>query len=76
MAAEFLVDAVGTDAEVLYERAVGDGIYEGHTTNYMKVHGRSEVDLTNRICKTHITRAEGEMLFGDDRGIRKGICNN
>lgn len=65
MAAEFLADAVGTDAEVLYERAVGDGIYEGHTTNYMKVHGRSEVDLTNRIAKTHITRAEGEMLFGD-----------
>ena len=50
---------------MLYERAVGDGIYEGHTTNYMKVHGRSEADLTNRIAKTHITRAEGEMLFGD-----------
>lgn len=65
MAADFLADAVGTDAKVLYERAVGDGIYEGHTTNYMKVHGRSEVDLINRICKTHITRAEGEMLFGD-----------
>lgn len=65
MAEEFLADAVGTDAEVLYERAIGDGIYEGHTTNYMKVHGRSEIDLTNRICKTHITRAEGEMLFGD-----------
>ena len=65
MAADFLADAVGTDAEVLYERAVGDGIYEGHTTNYMKVHGRSEADLTNSIAKTHITRAEGEMLFGD-----------
>ena len=65
MAADFLADAVGTDAEVLYERAVGEGIYEGHTTNYMKVHGRSEIDLTNRIAKTHITRAEGEMLFGD-----------
>lgn len=65
MAADFLADAVGTDAEVLYERAVGDGIYEGHTKNYMKVHGRSEADLTNRIAKTHITRAEGEMLFGD-----------
>lgn len=64
-AADFLADAVGTDAEVLYERAVGEGIYEGHTTNYMKVHGRSEADLTNRIAKTHITRAEGEMLFGD-----------
>ena len=65
MAADFLADAVGTDAEVLYERAVGEGIYEGHTTNYMKVHGRSEAGLTNRIAKTHITRAEGEMLFGD-----------
>ena len=65
MAADFLADAVGTDAEVLYERSVGEGIYEGHTTNYMKVHGRSEADLTNRIAKTHITRAEGEMLFGD-----------
>lgn len=65
MAADFLADAVGTDAEVLYERAVGEGIYEGHTTNYMKVHGRSETDLTNRIAKTHIIRAEGEMLFGD-----------
>ena len=65
MATDFLADAVGTDAEVLYERAVGEGIYEGHTTNYMKVHGRSETDLTNRIAKTHITRAEGEMLFGD-----------
>ena len=65
MATDFLADAVGTDAEVLYERAVGEGIYEGHTTNYMKVHGRSEADLTNRIAKTHITRAEGEMLFGD-----------
>lgn len=65
MAADFLADAVGTDVEVLYERAVGEGIYEGHTTNYMKVHGRSETDLTNRIAKTHIKKAEGEMLFGD-----------
>ena len=65
MAADFLADAVGTDAEVLYERAVGDGIYEGHTASYMKVRGSSGVDLTHRICNRHITRAEGEMLFGD-----------
>ena len=39
MAADFLADAVGTDAEVLYERAVGDGIYEGHTTQrYFNIH--------------------------------------
>lgn len=38
MAADFLADAVGTDAEVLYERAVGEGIYEGHTTNLSLIH--------------------------------------
>ena len=64
MAADFLADAVGTDAEVLYERAVGEGIYEGHTTNYMKVHGRSEADLTNRIATPHLTGPEGQILFG------------
>ena len=65
MAADFLENFVGEAVEVLYERAVGDGIYEGHTTNYIKVHGKSKADLTNRICSTHITKAEGEVLFGE-----------
>lgn len=65
MAADFLREYIGQDVEVLYERAVEDGIYEGHTTNYIKVRGRSEKDLTNQICKTHITQAETEELFGE-----------
>ena len=65
MAADFLRECVGQDVEVLYERMVEDGVYEGHTTNYIKVRGRSEKDLTNQICKTHITKAEGEELFGE-----------
>lgn len=65
MAADFLREYVGQDVEVLYERMVEDGVYEGHTTNYIKVCGRSEKDLTNQICKTHITKAEGEELFGE-----------
>lgn len=65
MAADFLREYVGQDVAVLYERMVEDGIYEGHTTNYIKVRGRSEKDLTNQICKTHITKAEGEELFGE-----------
>ncbi len=65
MAADFLREYVGQDVEVLYERMVEDGVYEGHTTNYIKVRGRSEKDLTNQICKTHITKAEGEELFGE-----------
>ena len=64
MADDFIQAYVGKDVEVLYERAVGEGVYEGHTTNYIKVRGTSEKDLTNQICKTHIIKAENEELFG------------
>lgn len=68
MAADFLAVYVGQTVEVLYERVVADGVYEGHTTNYIKVRGRSEKDLTNHIVKTCIMRAEGEELFGEAEG--------
>ena len=64
MAADFIQAYVGKEVEVLYERAIGEGIYEGHTTNYIKVKGTSDKDLTNVICKTKITKAENEELFG------------
>lgn len=65
MADDFHKNYVGREVEVLYERAIGDGIYEGHTTNYIKVQGTSDKDLTNMICKTKITKAENEELFGE-----------
>ncbi|MGN0135939.1 tRNA (N(6)-L-threonylcarbamoyladenosine(37)-C(2))-methylthiotransferase MtaB [Anaerotignum sp.] len=65
MAADFLQEYVGQDVEVLYERMVEDDVYEGHTTNYIKVRGKSGKNLTNQIRRTHITKAEGEELFGE-----------
>lgn len=65
MADAFIQNYVGKEVEVLYERAVGEGVYEGHTTNYIKVCGTSEKDLTNQICKTKILKAEQEELFGE-----------
>ena len=65
MAAGFLEEYVGQTVEVLYERAIAEGVYEGHTTNYIKVRGRSEQDLTNRICPTRITAREAEELLGE-----------
>ena len=64
MADDFIQAYVGKEVEVLYERAIGDGVYEGHTTNYIKVKGTSDSDLTNVICKTKITKAAEEELFG------------
>ncbi len=49
---------------VLYERAVGENVYEGHTTNYIKVHTKSEKDLSNVIAQTKITDMDDEMAFG------------
>ena len=64
MADDFIQTYVGKEVEVLYERAIGEGVYEGHTTNYIKVKGTSDKDLTNVICRTKITKAENEELFG------------
>ncbi len=67
MADDFIQNYVGKDVEVLFERAIGEGIYEGHTTNYIKVKATSETDLTNCICKVQVTKAEKEELFGTAR---------
>jgi len=64
MADDFIQAYVGREVEVLFERAIGDGVYEGHTTNYIKVKATSEKDLTNIIAKAKITKAENEELFG------------
>ena len=64
IADDFIQAYVGKEVEVLFERAIGEGVYEGHTTNYIKVKATSEKDLTNIIAKTKITKAENEELFG------------
>ena len=64
MADDFIQAYVGKDVEVLFERAIGEGVYEGHTTNYIKVKATSEKDLTNVICTVAVTKAEKEELFG------------
>ena len=64
MADDFIQAYVGREVEVLFERAIGEGVYEGHTTNYIKVKATSEKDLTNVICPVAVTKAENEELFG------------
>ncbi len=61
----FLQKHVGKVMPVLFERCVGDDVYEGHTTNYMKVHARSTKDLSNVIADTKILSVAEEMAFGE-----------
>ena len=62
---DFLQEALGKDIDVLYERSVGEDLWEGHTTNYIKVRGRSSRDLTNVIAPTRMTEIFEEELLGD-----------
>ena len=64
MAELFLCQFVGKDMSVLYEKQIEQNIYEGHTTNYMKVHTVCDQNITNKILKTTIKNKQGEIAKG------------
>ncbi len=64
MAEAFLKKFLHNEMPVLYERAIAEDMYEGHTTNYIKVHGKSTSDVTNSIVKTTINEIKLETAMG------------
>ena len=64
MTESFLEQFVNQEIEVLYEREIEKNVYEGHTTNYIKVHTQSDKDITNCIVKTRIIDKEKEIAKG------------
>lgn len=65
MADDFIKGFVGKIMPVLYERQVSDGIYEGYTTNYIRVHLKCDKDISNSIVDTKIISEENEMAVGE-----------
>lgn len=64
MSGNFMQNHVGKSVEVLYEKSLGGGEFEGHTSNYIKVHGKCSEDISNRIVKTRISHIDGEIAYG------------
>ncbi len=64
MADAFLQERMGRVYPVLFEREIAPGIYEGHTTNYIKVHAASTRDLSNQIVPVLLTQAQKETAEG------------
>lgn len=60
----FLKSFIGKTAEVLFEREVKENIYEGYTTNYIRVEVYSEENLKNQILKVVINGLENDYLTG------------
>lgn len=61
---KFLSGFVGKEIEVLAEREIENGIYEGHTSNYIKVHIPSETDISRSFVNVKIDRIDGDYAIG------------
>lgn len=60
---QFMADRVGTVEDVLFEREK-DGYFHGHSSSYMKVKVKSEVDLSNTILSVQFNELLGQSLVG------------
>ena len=59
----FLEQQIGTEQNVLFEESTG-GILEGYTENYTRVRVKTNLNLTNKICKVRLISVEGDGMVG------------
>ncbi len=62
---EYLESYVGKTAEVLFEQEVKDGIYEGHMTNYVKVHMKSDEDISGKFMNVTLKSIKGDHIIAE-----------
>ena len=61
---EYVNSFVGTVAEVLFERCVGDNIYEGHMSNYITVRAESPDDISHTFKQIKVISSEKGVAIG------------
>lgn len=61
----FAEDQVGSTSEVLFERKNKHGLWEGYTTNFVRVYVDSNEDLKNKICQVYLEKFEEGKLYGN-----------
>lgn len=59
---EYMKSFVGKQTDVLFERCIGDNVYEGHMTNYIRVRAESDTDISHMIKKVRISSADKGFL--------------
>lgn len=65
MHSEYLKKLIGETTEVLFEKRQQNGAFEGHMTNYTKVHVNTGEDISNKILKVKITDTDGSIALGE-----------
>lgn len=61
----FSEDQVGERSEVLFERKNKDGLWEGYTTNFVRVAVKSEADLKNQIHSVYLKSFANGKVIGE-----------
>jgi len=61
----FLKKYLNKELDVLYEKKVESKIYEGYSTNYIKVHSYSEKCVENKILKVEINGIQDFFCISD-----------
>ena len=62
---EYLKSQLGKTARVLFEQSVGEGMYEGHMTNYVKVRMKSDTDLSGSFADVKLAKIEKDYIIAE-----------
>jgi len=62
---EYVNSFIGSFTEVLFERCIGDNLYEGHMTNYITVVAKSEEDISHKFKKVKIISSKKGIANGE-----------
>jgi threonylcarbamoyladenosine tRNA methylthiotransferase MtaB len=66
---EFMGKFIGKDVSVLVETEKKENIFEGYTTNYLKVLLKSDINIRNTIVDVHVKNIENDYLTGEYTAI-------
>ena len=61
----YLDSYIGKEVEVLFEECEEEGVYKGHTANYIMVKVKSDKDLSNKLLKVVIKFRDDLSLIGE-----------
>lgn len=62
---EFLKQNLNKKLDVLFEKQLEKGIFEGYTTNYIKVFSNSDIDLKNNIKAVKLVDIKNDSVRGE-----------
>ncbi len=62
---EFMNQFIEKDMKVLVETKKKENIFEGYTTNYLKVFIKSDINIENEIISVHLKNIRNDSLIGE-----------